>query len=69
MKSLPEIRTRWGKAPKIEKISSHMVDLSDKEAFEMGLVENVYYKTMNPIEETLSFDQYNIGWGGLIDLS
>ena len=48
-----------------------MVDLSDKEVFEMGLVENVYYKTMNPIEETLAFDQYSRdrGWGGIIDLS
>jgi hypothetical protein len=48
-----------------------MVDLSDKEAFEMGLVENVYYKTMNPIEETLAFDQYSRdqGWGVIIDLS
>ena len=48
-----------------------MVDLSDKEAFEMGLVENVHHKTMNPIEEALAFDRYSKdrGWGGITDLS
>jgi hypothetical protein len=46
-----------------------MVDLLD-ETFEIGLVENLYYKTMNPIEEILAFDQYSRdrGWGGIIDL-
>jgi ParB family chromosome partitioning protein len=48
-----------------------MIDLSDKEAFEIGLVENVHHKTMNPIEEALAFDQYSkdLGWGGISDLS
>lgn len=48
-----------------------MVDLSDKEAFEMGLVENVHHRTMDPIEEALAFDQYSKdrGWGGITDLS
>jgi hypothetical protein len=63
MKSLPEIKTRCGKGPKIEKnLVSHG---RPEEAFETGLVENVFYKTMNPIEETLSFDPYSRdrGWG------
>jgi ParB family chromosome partitioning protein len=63
-------RLAAAKLLKSRKISSHMVDLSD-ETFEMGLVENVYYKTMNPIEEILAFDQYSRdrSWGGIIDLS
>lgn len=64
-------RLAAAKLLKLRKISSHMVDLSDKEAFEMGLVENVHHKTMNPIEEALAFDQYSKdrGWGGITDLS
>jgi ParB family transcriptional regulator, chromosome partitioning protein len=64
-------RLAAAKLLKLRKISSHMVDLSDKEAFEMGLVENVHHRTMDPIEEALAFDQYSKdrGWGGITDLS
>ncbi len=35
-----------------------IVDSSDKDAFELGLVENLQRKTLNPLEEALSFAYY-----------
>src|SRR5918992_2308157 len=56
---------------KMRKISCHVVELSDKEAFEVSLVENVQHKTMNPIEEAAAFNQYveSFGWGGVSELA
>jgi ParB family chromosome partitioning protein len=56
---------------KLRKISCHVIELSDKEAYEVGLVENVQHKTMNPVEEAIAFNQYveNHGWGGVSDLA
>jgi ParB family chromosome partitioning protein len=56
---------------KLRKITSHILDLSDKEAYEVGLVENVQRKTMNPIEEAVAFSKYvdAYGWGGLSELA
>ncbi len=56
---------------KLRKIASHVIDLSDKEAYEVGLVENVQHKTMNPIEEAIAFNQYEEGrgWGGITELA
>jgi ParB family chromosome partitioning protein len=56
---------------KMRKISCHVVELSDKEAFEVSLVENVQHKTMNPVEEAAAFNQYveSFGWGGVSELA
>ena len=56
---------------KLRKISCHVVELSDKEAFEVALVENVQHKTMNPIEEATAFNHYveSFGWGGISELA
>jgi ParB family chromosome partitioning protein len=56
---------------KLRKISCHIVELSDREAYEVALVENVQHKTMNPIEEGLAFSRYvkNYGWGGVSELA
>jgi ParB family chromosome partitioning protein len=56
---------------KLRKISCHVVELSDKEAFEVALVENVQHKTMNPIEEATAFNRYveSFGWGGITELA
>ncbi|MFZ0512721.1 MAG: ParB/RepB/Spo0J family partition protein, partial [Candidatus Nitrosopolaris sp.] len=56
---------------KLRKIASHVIDLSDKEAYEVGLVENVHHRTMNPIEEAIAFNQYGEGrgWGGITELA
>jgi ParB family chromosome partitioning protein len=56
---------------KLRKISCHVVELSDREAYEVALVENVQHKTMNPVEEGLAFSRYvkNYGWGGVSELA
>jgi ParB family chromosome partitioning protein len=55
----------------LKKISCHIVELDDKSAFEISLVENVQRNTLNPIEEGLAFRKYvhEFGWGGISELS
>ena len=64
-------RLAAAKLLKLRKIASHAIDLSDKEAYEIGLVENVHHKTMNPIEEAIAFNRYGEGrgWGGITELA
>lgn len=54
-----------------KKIPSHIVELSDKEAFEVSLIENVQRKTLSPLEEAHAFKTYiaDFGWGGMADLA
>ena len=56
---------------KARRISCHIVELSDKEAYEVALVENVQHKTMNSIEEAMAFNHYveSFGWGGISELA
>lgn len=53
------------------KITCHIVELDDKTAFEVSLIENVQRHTLNPIEEGLAFRNYvnKFGWGGVSDLA
>jgi ParB family chromosome partitioning protein len=53
------------------KIVCHIVELDDKEAFEVSLTENIQRKTLDVIEEARAFKTYvdNFGWGGITDLS
>ena len=53
------------------KITCHVVELDDKEAFEVSLTENVQRKTLNPLEEARAFKTYvsDFGWGGASDLA
>jgi ParB family transcriptional regulator, chromosome partitioning protein len=53
------------------KIACHVVELDDKTAFEVSIVENVQRHTLNPIEEGLAFRKYvnEFGWGGVSDLA
>ncbi|MHB8566397.1 MAG: ParB/RepB/Spo0J family partition protein [Nitrososphaerales archaeon] len=46
-------------------------EFTDKEAFEIGLVENIERKTLSPIEEARAFQKYvhESGWGGLTELA
>ena len=54
-----------------KKIICHIVELDDKEAFEIGLIENIQRKNFDPIEEARSFEMYVIkyGWGGISELA
>ena len=49
-----------------KKIPCHVVELDDKEAFEISLVENIHRKSLSPIEEAYAFKSYvkELGWGG-----
>lgn len=53
-------RLRWTNVPCI------IHELSDREAYEIALTENLQRKTMNAIEEALAFRKYleQSGWGG-----
>jgi ParB family transcriptional regulator, chromosome partitioning protein len=53
------------------KITCHVVELDDKTAFEVSIVENVQSCTLNPVEEGLAFRKYvnGFGWGGISELA
>ena len=52
-------------------ISSKIRELSDKQAYEIQLTENIQRKSMDPIEEAEAFRRYIIdfGWGGVSELA
>src|SRR5919206_2902098 len=52
-------------------IPSKIREMSDKQAYEIQLTENIQRKTMEPIEEAEAFRKYVIdfGWGGVSELA
>jgi ParB family chromosome partitioning protein len=58
-------------ALKWRKIVCHVVELTDKEAFEVSLIENMQRKNIDPIEEAHAFKNYvlTFGWGGISELA
>jgi ParB family chromosome partitioning protein len=55
----------------LKKIVCHIVELDDKDAFEVSLIENIQRKSVNPIEEAYAYKEYvmNFGWGGISELA
>lgn len=55
----------------MEKIPCQILDLSDIEAFEISIIENVQRKTLNPIDEAKAFKKYvyDNGWGSVSALA
>jgi len=53
------------------KITCHVVELDDKTAYEVSIIENVQRHTLNPIDEGLAFRKYvdEFGWGGVSELA
>ncbi|HET7389755.1 MAG TPA: ParB/RepB/Spo0J family partition protein, partial [Nitrososphaeraceae archaeon] len=53
------------------RIACHIVELNDKEAFEISLIENIQRKTLSALEEAEAFKRYvsDFGWGGVCDLA
>jgi ParB family chromosome partitioning protein len=45
------------------KITCNIVELDDKEAFELSLIENIHRRGLNPIEEARAFRQYISKYG------
>jgi ParB family chromosome partitioning protein len=58
-------KLRWKKIP------CHVIEVSDKDGFEISLVENIQRKNLNPIEEARAFKVYitDFGWGGVSELA
>jgi ParB family chromosome partitioning protein len=52
-------------------VQCHILELDDKQAFEVSLVENVQRNTLNPIEEARAFRRYvdECGYGGVSELA
>jgi ParB family transcriptional regulator, chromosome partitioning protein len=52
-------------------IPARIRPLSDKDAFEIQLIENIHRMTMDPIEEAEAFKAYilDYGWGGVSQLA
>ena len=52
-------------------IPAHVVELDNREAFEVSLLENIQRETLNPIEEARAFRNYveEFGYGGETELA
>jgi len=59
------------RALKWKKIACHIMEMDDKEAFEVSLIENIQRKSLDPQEEARAFKSYVVdyGWGGVSELS
>jgi len=53
------------------RIACQVIELDDKGAFEISLIENIHRKTLYPMEEARAFKKYvhEFGWGGASELS
>jgi ParB family transcriptional regulator, chromosome partitioning protein len=54
-----------------KKILCHIIDATDKEAYEISLMTNIQRKLLTPIEEAQVFDEYlsNYKWGDITELA
>ncbi len=59
------------KALRWKKITCHVVELDDRQAFETSLIENLHRETLEPIEEAQAYKAYvtDFGWGGVSELA
>ena len=55
----------------LTKIPCKIINATDKQAYEINLIENIQRKSLNPIEEATAFYFYisNKGWGGITQLA
>ncbi|MGD1834457.1 MAG: ParB/RepB/Spo0J family partition protein [Nitrososphaeraceae archaeon] len=53
------------------KILCNVMELDDKDAYEISLIENIHSKNIDPIDEAMAFKKYvsDYGWGGISELS
>jgi ParB family transcriptional regulator, chromosome partitioning protein len=54
-----------------KRITCHILELDDKDAFEVSLVENLHYSTLNAVEEAIAYKKYIElqGWGSVNELA
>jgi ParB family chromosome partitioning protein len=55
----------------VRKVLCHVIELDDKQAFEVALTENVQRRTLNPVDEARAFQRYvtTYGYGGESELA
>jgi ParB family transcriptional regulator, chromosome partitioning protein len=55
----------------MRKVTCHILDLGDREAYEVSLIENVQRQTLNPVEEAKAYKKYvdEYGYGSVSDLA
>lgn len=55
----------------LRKILSHIIDVDDKKAYEISLIECLHTERISPLEEGVAFKKYvqEFGWGGISDLA
>ena len=53
------------------KISCHIVDLDDRTAFEVSLIENIQRNSLSIMQESMAFKKYvtELGWGSVSELA
>jgi ParB family chromosome partitioning protein len=53
------------------KILCHVIDVTDKESYEISLMSNLQHKQLDPIEEAMAFKKYlyNYKWGQISELA
>ena len=53
------------------KILCNVMELDDKDAYEISLIENIHSKNIDPIDEAMAFKRYvsDYGWGGISELA
>ena len=56
---------------RLGKIPCHVVELEDREAYEVSLLENIQRKTLSAMEEAVAFRNYarDFGFGGVSELA
>ncbi len=54
-----------------KKISCNVMELTDKQAYELSLIENLQRDSLSPLDEAYAFRSYvfDFGWGGISELS
>ncbi len=54
-----------------KRIMCHVLELNDRDAFEVSLVENLQHNTLNPVEEANAYKRYveEHGWGSITELA
>lgn len=56
---------------RLRKIKCMVMDVSDKEAYEIALIENIQRESLDPVEEAMAYKKYvdEYGWGSITELS
>jgi ParB family chromosome partitioning protein len=54
-----------------KRITCHVLELDDKDAFEVSITENIQHRTLNAVEEAVAYKRYveEYGWGGVSELA